>query len=328
MEVKPGDRVTIHGLASKPELNGTSGTLVGAAANGRVTVRLDNGSEIALKMANLGVSAPAGPGRPGGGGAATGAGGFGGAARGFGGMPGGGMPGMPGGYGAVVAALAQRLKGLVEAQLASVGAALPPGVTANQLAAGVAAAALFCLWILSRSFPMPLLLGAGGLAFAGKGTSAGSKLLSSAAWRLSRLAGRPLDSTHLLIVLCILALLMGKAVYPSGSSPVNASVAPEHDYGLALREAYQQGYDDGVAGADPRPPRHIAMPETSARAASASGGAFGMGSMLRYGMVGSYLYKAGTVPGGGFSPQLLLMNLQANPMQAGMMLLMVSGMLF
>merc|ERR1740121_3617492 len=83
-QVKPGDRVVIHGLASKPELNGTSAVLVGPAANGRVTVRLDSGKEMALKQENLGIAA--GPGGGASGGGVPG-----------GGMPGGGMPGFGGG---------------------------------------------------------------------------------------------------------------------------------------------------------------------------------------------------------------------------------------
>mmetsp|Transcript_168096 Transcript_168096/g.539846 ORF Transcript_168096/g.539846 Transcript_168096/m.539846 type:complete len:334 (+) Transcript_168096:81-1082(+) len=333
MEVRPGDRVTIHGLASKPALNGKSAILVGSAANGRVTVRLDDGSEIALKQTNLGVN-PGGAGNagsPGGGGGGGGGSGgmpgsgggmpgFGGGMPGFGGGMPGGMPGMPAGA---------KLKALVERQLAALGVALPPGVTAGQAAAGLVVAAVAGLWILNRTFPVVVLAGVGLTAYLASSTPRGSKFLETGAQRCSRLVRRPLQPMHLLIVFCIVAALVGKAIYPGGSSSAS-SVAPAEDiYGRSLREAYQQGYDDGVAGLDPRPPKHFSMPEVGAdRTAPASSGGFGMGSMMRYGMVASYFYKAGAAPGGGFSLQMLMANLQTNPMQAGMMLMMLSGSIF
>jgi hypothetical protein len=53
MEVKLGDRVIIHGLKLRADLNNQTATLVGPAANGRVNVKLDSGESIALKQENL-----------------------------------------------------------------------------------------------------------------------------------------------------------------------------------------------------------------------------------------------------------------------------------
>ena len=58
-EVQPGDRIIIHGLKSREDLNGQSAVLVGPAPNGRINVQLDSGEQIALKQDNLGIAAPA-----------------------------------------------------------------------------------------------------------------------------------------------------------------------------------------------------------------------------------------------------------------------------
>ena len=48
-----GSRVRVHGLARKPEYNGKGGTVLGAQGGERVQVRLADGTELALKPANL-----------------------------------------------------------------------------------------------------------------------------------------------------------------------------------------------------------------------------------------------------------------------------------
>merc|ERR1711971_494244 len=97
-------------------------------------------------------------------------------------------------------------------------------------------------------------------------------------------------------------------------------------YGVGLRDAYQQGYDDALAGLDPRPPKHIPTTHTGPAPDSSSGASsgFGIGSIFRYAMIGQYIYRAGSGPC-GFSAGNLIANLQANPMQAVMMLMMVGG---
>lgn len=53
-----GGQVQVHGLQSKPQHNGQVGTVIGAQGTERVKVRLQDGSEMALRAANLAPSAP------------------------------------------------------------------------------------------------------------------------------------------------------------------------------------------------------------------------------------------------------------------------------
>jgi len=249
VQVKPGDRVVVHGLKARPELNGQSAVLVGPAANGRVNVRLDSGVEIALKQENLGIAAPGGGGM---GGGMPGAGG---------GMPGfgGGMPGFGGG--------------------------MPGGMP------DINAMAAQCVAALKRCSLSPRVV---------------------------------------LCVLCLAVALLGRTFLSSGSSS-SASATPSHDVAMtrAIREAYDQGYDDGVAGLDRRPPKHIYSSESDGSAGSSRQGStgFGVSSLLKYGMVGYTVYSFGKTPG-GWNPQLAMANAKANPMQAMTMLMMCSGILF
>ena len=58
--VEPGSRVLVRGLASKPQLNGFVGTVLGRQGSGRWQVRLEDAShtEIALRPANLELAPP------------------------------------------------------------------------------------------------------------------------------------------------------------------------------------------------------------------------------------------------------------------------------
>jgi len=250
-----------------------------------------------------------------------------------GGMPGGfgGMPGMPAGMPDPTQMLEQ-LKTALLRQLASVGINLPPGISAGQALGGVVVVGLLAIYFVTKSIPFPVLLAVGGVAYAGKKTSQGQKMLGTLSYRAARLTGRPLGSTQLLIALCVVLALVGRVLYGGGGGGSSSdSVMPADDdaFGRYARDMYQQGYDDALAGLDPRPPRSVPVIDTaSSKSSSSSGSSFGIGSLLRYAMVGSYIYKAGTIPGQGFSPQFLLQNLQANPMQAGMMLMMLSGSIF
>jgi hypothetical protein len=71
------------------------------------------------------------------------------------------------------------------------------------------------------------------------------------------------------------------------------------------------------------PPKVFNLPTQPPAAAAASGG-FGFGTVMRFFMVGSYVYRAG---GGGsptgWSPHVALAAVQQNPMQGAMMLLML-----
>merc|ERR1712113_731075 len=113
---------------------------------------------------------------------------------------------------------------------------------------------------------------------------------------------RPVKTSHLLGFLCIVAALVshtflnGAGMFGVGSG---TSTKPATDaYSVGLREAYQQGFDDALAGLDPRPPKHISthVPEYEVGGNSRSGsstGGFGIGSILRYGMLASYVYRIG-----------------------------------
>ena len=49
-QVKAGDRLVIHGLKTRTDLNSQSAVLIGQAANGRINVKLNSGEQIALKQ--------------------------------------------------------------------------------------------------------------------------------------------------------------------------------------------------------------------------------------------------------------------------------------
>merc|ERR1711924_522019 len=97
-------------------------------------------------------------------------------------------------------------------------------------------------------------------------------------------------------------------------------------FATSIREAYNQGYQDGVAGLDPRPPSTFTAPEPrgSESTSSSSGSGFGLYSLMRYGMIANYIYRMGAGPG-GWSVQSAIANAKANPMQAMIMLSMLSG---
>lgn len=332
MQVKQGDRVTIHGLSSKPELNGTSAILLGPGANGRVTVRLDSGKEMALKQENLGIAAPGGMpgggsmpsgGPPGGGGGMPG---FGGGMPGFGGA-GGGMPGMPGMPPGGLNAMMSQLVATLQQQLAAAGIRLPPGVSPMQAAGIAVVVAAAGLYAVSYFVPFTVMGVVAGLAYVGKMTAGGRGLLAKCATKASATIRRPVQPQQVLVFACIAALFIGRWFLGGSSAGVSASPATDF-YGTGLREAYKQGYDDALAGLDPRPPKHIPVEyDVGGGAAAAQSSSFGMGSLLRYGMIASYVYRLGAGPG-GFSFPAALANLQANPMQAVMMLMMMSGSMF
>lgn len=331
MQVKSGDRVVVHGLSSRPELNGQSGTLLGAAANGRATVKLDSGVEVSLKPDNLGVPQP-GSTPTGGMPNASGMPGFGGGMPGFGagGMPGFANAGMPN-VDHILASFTTfigQLRPALERHLTKVGVRLPSGLSDRQLIIGCTLVVLVMLYFLSSLIPLSALLVAGALAFAGTKTHKGRVLLEQCTARASATLGRPLPSKLILAVACITAALVSRSLLGSSSSGVSAKPVVNDAYAAALREAYQQGYDDAVAGLDPRPPKHIAMPDFNepSRTQGSSAGFFG-GSfrwLFRLMILGPYAYRLGQGPG-GWNPAYIMANLKANPGQVLMMLMMMSG---
>ena len=102
-----------------------------------------------------------------------------------------------------------------------------------------------------------------------------------------------------------------------GSKAAPSTKVQDAAFAKAFREAYDQGYDDGVENATRRPPKHIL---------SASSG-LGVISLLKCGMVAFTVCNMGKTLG-GWDPQLAIVNAKANPMQAAMMLVLLSVYLF
>jgi len=257
-----------------------------------------------------------------------GGGGFGG-----GGMPGfgGGMPGfgggMPGGGGMPQMPSSADMAAAAEQALARMGIRLPPGVSALQAAGGALVACFGALYVLGRFVPKMAIALAGMVAYAGVATSQGQAMSAKAAARASATLRRPISPYMVVGLAAVAALALGQSLLPRGGGHAQPASGHQEAYAEALREAYQQGYDDGLAGREARPPRHIVTPPHEPAAPTGGGGGFGMGSVMRYIMVAGYVYRAGAGPG-GFSLQSAIANIQANPMQGLMMVSMLSGMFF
>jgi len=318
-EVKPGDRLTIHSLRGRPELNNQSAILVGPAQGGRVQVRLDSGEVLALKQENLGIGAPSG---------GSGMPGFGG------GMP-GGMPGMPGMPAMPdVSAMAEQLTAALQQRLAQAGISLPPSVSPQQALMGFGIAAIVVLYILSRFLTTTALLIVGVVAYWGLSSVNGRTTLSRGSAKASQVLRRPVHPNVLLILLCIAAAYAGHLFFSSRSGADQSAYSSYADSSDPVREAihkaYQQGHDDGAAGLEARPPAHISVvhpsPDSGKSAQDATSG-FGLRTLLRYAPAAYFIYNLGKTPG-GWDPQFAMMNAKANPVQAIMVLTMMSGMLF
>jgi len=334
-QVGPGDRVVIHGLKGRAELNGQSAVLVGQAAGGRVTVKLDSGETVALKQDNLGIQQPGGAGGGGGGGGMPGAGGM----PGFGGgMPGGmpGMGGMPAGMPdpAQIQAMITQAVDTVVKTLKSMGVPVPANVSPQQLAGGLALGIAVALYLLTRIFSMTVLMAVGMVAGWGSQTDGGRTMLAGVSSKISAVVRRPLPRHAVLVVLCITVavggnmLLNGRGSAASTAGSSGASGGSAHDAAItqAIREAYDQGYDDGAAGSDRRPPKHIPLPsfdDPAPDGGSQKSSGFGFSQILKYGMLAYFVYNLGKSPDGrGWDPQVAVANAKANPIQAVMMLVM------
>lgn len=220
-----------------------------------------------------------------------------------------------------------QLVGQLQQTLAAAGIRLPPGVSPMQVAGIAVVVAAVALYAASYFVPFTVMGLVVGIAYVGKMTARGRDLLAKCAAKASAAIRRSVQPQQVLIFACIAALFIGRWLLGDSSAGVSASPATDA-YGTGLREAYKQGYDDALAGLDPRPPKHIpAEYDVGGGARAAQSSSFGMGSLLRYGMVASYVYRLGAGPG-GFSVPAALANLQANPMQAMMMLMMLSGSMF
>ena len=297
-----GQRVAIEGISAKPELNGQKGVAIGFDdGKGRYNVKLDSGAVVAIKPNNLQADRSAG----------------GGGVPGMGDIPGmgGGMPGgMPGGGAAMpammLAQLMQRLRGM-----------LPPGINPTHAALG-AAAAFYAIRSSGVSLPLVALVGGGGAwayrASRGAGlVTEARRAAEGAADAASRATGRPGSALQATIVgLATVALVGRYVIFAPSKSKVGGG-----DYdGAGGYAAYTKGYQDGQKG---RPFDPIV--DEGGGSASSGGGGFGLGSMLNLMIVGPMLYRMGGQP---WSPQTFIASLKANPINAIMLLSMVSNWIF
>jgi len=317
-QVKQGDRVIIHGLKGRPELNNQSAVLVGPAANGRVNVRLDSGDQIALKQENLGLAAPGG-GMPGGG------------------MPGGmggGMPGMGAGMPdpQQVQAMAEQMIQQVRQSLASFGINLPESVGAGHVAAGLLISAFLLFYLVTWVFSLTGMAVVGLVVFWGTQTVMGRAALAP-----RTVMGRKLSPQAQLGALCLVTAV-GAYVLLGGSSvsnPAPSSVAgrfyQDEAIHTAINQAYDKGYADSEAGLDKRPPTQIPLPDPAAATdATASTGSsstydFVMGLLqpvFKYGLAALYVFKIGNSES-GWSHTLAMQSAKADPLKAVMVALLL-----
>jgi len=322
-----GKQVKIHGLLSKPELNGIVGTATTYDdSKSRYNVKLPSGGAIALQPKNLepvsdcdgGASGGGMPGR-------------------MGGMPGmGGIPGMGG-----MPDIAQMLPQL----LAQAG--LPPNTEPAHLGAaglalgylifysgwtlrGLVGAVLLLAFFLHR----PVFHGAGGKM---RGCVAVvSTVVGKLVRKASAISGRPVAVIHVLGALAallfafslVLDRLLGSRARTAGSN----GAGELDDVEFAIQAAYNSGFDDAAAGKKrdvhfyisntPSSVSHAA-PGSAAAGASGGSGGMGIGSMMNMFIVGSMVYRMGGSP---WSLGVAIANARANPMQLVMAAMMCSRM--
>jgi hypothetical protein len=235
------------------------------------------------------------------------------------GMPPGGIP-----------AMVEQASAAFQQFLASSGIRLPAGVTPSQAAIGMVIAVVVVLYIVSRFLSMTVLMMVGMAIYWGTQVDSGRIMLARGSEKVSRIVGRPLPPQVALVALCVIVALAGQSIF-GGRAKASSSNASTESSGFAeaLREAYEQGYADGADQKEMRPPKHIPSPyeQGSGPKSQSSSSGFGMGSLLKYGLVGYTIFNLGKTPS-GWDPQIAMMNAKANPMQAVMMLVMLSGFLF
>lgn len=254
------------------------------------------------------------------------------------GMP-GGMPGMPGGMPGMpdIQAMADQLGAALKQRLAAMGITPPAGVSLTQFAGGAALILVGGVYMASRFLSMYVLALVGLVAYWGTMIPSGRNILAKVSSKLSSILRRPLPPYVVLCALCLAVAIIGHTVLPGksvatssmGGSRGSATAGQDYEISQAIREAYEQGYEDGVAGEKKRPPKHIPSSRTfdTSQGHRGSSSGFGTGSIMKYGMVGYYAYNLGKTPG-GWNPQVAMVNAKANPTQLIMMAVMLSGILF
>jgi len=163
-------------------------------------------------------------------------------------------------------------------------------------------------------------------------TDSGSMAMNQCCAKISGVVRRPVRKHTLVFIICVGVAALGHTILggstravstPSGGGAVRQDAALAD----AIRDAYEQGYEDGRDGLEKRPPRHIPSQNYTAPPPRSSSGGFGMGSIFKYGMAGYLVYKLGKTPS-GWNPQAAMMNAKANPLQVIVMVVMLSGVLF
>eukprot|EP01051_Picozoa_sp_SAG22_P005177 SAG22_NODE_300_length_12752_cov_3.102426_9_plen_347_part_00 len=344
MSMPPGDRVRLHGLSGRAELNGTCGTVTGqridSAGQPRLNVRLENGETIALKSANLakvtGGSGPAPAPAPGGGGPTAGSGAA--------------ATGLMGRATAFAESAATRLR----TQAAALG--LPPQfatplnsflsqMTATQLLAAMALGVGLLVYWGSSYVPLPVMAAAAAVGLTGTQTAPGRRAAAAAAARFGTTPDMVMAALVGVVAFGGSALLKwaagGGGVGFGGLGGAGAGAGAADGAGGGSREvrtvlhAYKLGFKDGEAGNPYDPPDHVPLDgdyggggggggESSSSSSSSSGGSgIGIYKLFRYGMVANTAYRLGSDGAGGWSPQLAMANARANPTQVAFAAMML-----
>jgi len=229
-------------------------------------------------------------------------------------------------------AMAEQALAALKQSLATAGVHLPAGVSAGHLLIGL----MVAVFVASRFLSMLVLFPVGLAAYWGIQTDAGRRTLRTANAKLSAILRRPIPSYTALCALCLVVAILGYFILPgkaaAATSTTSTTGRPNSELLLALRDAYDQGYDDGVAGAQRRPPKQA--PElsdsvgTRTESGSSSSSSMGVGQLMKYGAAGFFIYNLGKSPGGGWNPQQAAQNAKANPLPLIFTLVMLSGVLF
>merc|ERR1712151_222082 len=136
---------------------------------------------------------------------------------------------------------------------------LPPSVTPGQLAGGLALGVVAALYIATRFVSLKVLMLVACAAYWGIKTESGSGLLARGTSQLSATLRRPVPRHVPLLLICLSIgfvghiLLDGSSGAARGAASVAGKSTRDAEFSTAIREAYDQGYEDGSAGLERRP---------------------------------------------------------------------------
>merc|ERR1712137_1325936 len=163
-------------------------------------------------------------------------------------------------------------------------------------------------------------------------TDSGSMAMNQCCAKISGVLRMPMRKHTLVLLIClgVAALshtIIGGSTRAASTHSGGGTAHRDTGFADAIRDAYEQGYEDGRDGLEKRPPRHIPPQSYAAPPPRSSSSGFGMGSIFKYGMAGYLVFKLGKTPS-GWNPQVAMMNAKANPLQVILMVVMLSGVLF